>query len=223
VTVDDTRHTAHIVLGKDWYKGFYRPDNYAEISLGTTIAWAAAQIFGSTQPRSDFRDIVQNAAGSTDFRHRHAFRADRAIDQLTAAGLIPEFRPIPVSAAALAKCGSAWPAHPRETGVRIRGKGDCVAFLHAFVAERQASLQAEIRCFDRKSLVVNALEGLQSAIAGENHWGRSTRALRAIHGAGADFRMSLEATIRRATFCHEQPQRNACSPGPRFRVAPNRP
>ena len=196
LTIDPPTHSVHIVLGKDWYKGFYRPDNYAEISLGTTIAWAAAQLFGSKRPRSDFRVIVQGAAGSADFRHRHAFRAERAIDRLTAMGLIKVFKPIPLSAAALAKCGSAWVSHPREKGVRIRGKDDCIAFLGAFVVERQASLQAEIRRFDRKSLVVNALESLQSAITSENHWGRSARALRAIYGVDADFRMSLEAVTR---------------------------
>ena len=196
VTVDLPAHSARIELGGDWYKGFYRTDNYAEVSLGTAIAWAAARIFGSERPRSDFRATVQHAAGSSDFRHRHAFQAERTLDRLAALGFIPRFEAIPASAAALAKCGSAWATRSREDGVRIRGKDDCIFFLRSFAAERQSLLQAEVRQFDRASLVVGALDGLQAAMASEHHWGRSARALRAIHGVEADFRMSLDAVVR---------------------------
>jgi len=48
-----------------------------------------------------------------------------------------------------------------------------------------------VRGFNRKYFILNVLEGLQSAVAQEGKWGRSARALRAIHGAEEDFRMSL--------------------------------
>jgi hypothetical protein len=193
VAVDRERKTAEITLGADWHRGFYRPDNHAEISLGTALGWAAAQLCGSDKTRSEIRSIVTDSAGSADYRHRHAFRVERAIERLAADDLLETFRPIPISASALAKCGSAWGAHPRERGVRIKGKDPCIGFVTAFVRKQQESLQAAIRGFNRRTFTLTALEGLQSAVAQEGSWGRSARALRAIHGIEEDFRMSLDA------------------------------
>ena len=192
MVIDREHQTAKITLGVDWHRGFYRPDNYAEISLGTALGSAAAQLCGSDKTRSEIRAVVANAAGSTDYRHRHAFKAERAIEQLAADDLLETFRPIPISASALATCGSAWNTHPRERGVRIKGKDPCIEFVTAFVRERQESLQINLRDFNRRTFVLTALEGLQSAVAQEGSWGRSTRALRAIHGVEEDFRMSLD-------------------------------
>ena len=194
LSVNPEERTARIELRVVWQRGFYRPDNYAEAALATTMLLGATRIFGMEPVPSDLKSLVMQSVGSTDFRHRHAFRTERAIDELVADGLIQGFAPIPVSAAALAKCGSAWHSHPRQSGVKIEGKETCLAFLHGFIEERRLALRGQVSRFDRKALVVAGLQGLQSAIAEERHWARSARALRAIHGIDEDFALSLESS-----------------------------
>jgi hypothetical protein len=192
VAIDQGR-TAAITLGVDWHRGFYRPDNYAEVLLGTALGWAAARLCGSGQTRDQIKNVVRGAVGSVDYRHRHAFRVERAIDRLDADGLLESFRPIPISASALAKCGSIWVTHPRDRGVRITGKDACIELVAEFVKKQEELLRTSVGEFNRKNFILTALEGFQSAVAQEGKWGRSARALRAIHGAEEDFRMSLDA------------------------------
>jgi|SRR5579862_5759268 len=196
VAIDQNRKAGEITLGIDWHRGFYRPDNYAEISLGTAIGWAAAQLCDSEQTRDQIKGVVACAAGSADYRHRHAFRVERATDRLQADGLLKSFRPIPISASALAKCGSIWVTHPRERGVRIAGKDTCIELVTDFVRKQQELLRASLGDFNRRAFILTAFEGLQSAVAQEGKWGRSARALRAIHGTEEDFRMSLNAVTK---------------------------
>jgi hypothetical protein len=192
VTVDKANRCASISFGLDWHKGFYRPDNYAEISLGTAFLEAVSSILDLNTDISDLRQIVEQAAGSSDFRHRHAFEARNAIERLAASGLTKEFSAIPISAGAIAKCGTAWLAHSRANGPRIEGEEACITFLKAFQAERLDSLIKEIRRFNRQHFVMAMLEGMQNALASERHWRTSARALRAIHGVDRDFEVSLK-------------------------------
>jgi hypothetical protein len=193
LSVGHDNKTATIELQPGWHRGLYRPDNYAEAALATAIFCAVSGIFGLDADPARLKRIVMQAAGSTDYRHRHAFQAHTAIDGLRAEGLITRFEAVPASAAALAKCGSAWPTHPRERGMTIEGKEVCLGFLNEFIRERQSKLRNQVRRFDRKALVVASLERLQSAIGTERHWARSARALRAIHGIRGDFELSLES------------------------------
>lgn len=189
--VDPRQRSASIHLKANWFAGFYRPDNYAERAMAVCLLRGACQIFGIDQPVAELHRLVLASVGSTDFRHRHAFLVQRAIDHLVAGGLTKAFVKIPKSAGALAKCGSAWKVHSRSDGARIEGKTDCLSLIRRFVENCQATLLAEIWLYDRTGLVVALLEGLQSAIAEEGHWRRSARALRAIHGVANDFELSL--------------------------------
>ena len=194
LTVNRETSSATITLSKRWFQGFFRPDNYAEVSLATKVIFGASQIFGREDSEPTLRSIVSTVAGSTDFRHRHAFEAESAVERLAAVGLTKGFHKIPVSAGALVKSGSAWPSHPRTLGLEIDGKDNCVAFIQAFRAEREQALLREIRKYNRQALIVTTLEGFQAAIASERHWARSARALQAIHGVEGDFRESLESS-----------------------------
>jgi len=187
--------TAHLSLKSGWFAGFYRPDNYAERALALKLLVGACQLFGIDRPIEELSALVLASAGSTDFRHRHAFQTKHAIDHLVANGLVKPFAQIPVSAGALAKCGSVWGVHPRVDGIRIEGKSQCLSLIRAFVESCQTALLVDIGHYDRTQFVVMALEGLQSALAEEGHWRRSARALRAIHGVNKDFELSLERII----------------------------
>lgn len=188
----DTPNSVSIHLKTDWFVGFNRPDNFAERCLGVKILEAACKLFGVSRTSADLHSLVFGAAGSPDFRHRHAFHVERAIDQLSASGLIAGFRSIPVSAGALAKHGSAWEVHSRTAGARIAGKYACLDFIQAFVTNCREKLLRNVALFNKQDLVVMALKGLQAAIAEEGQWRRTARALRAIHGVEKDFATSLK-------------------------------
>jgi hypothetical protein len=183
--------SVRLLLKADWFRGFYRPDNYAERLLGQNVLLGASKLFGVKRSPEELRTLVLKAAGSTDFRHRHAFAVERVIEQLSADGLTGPFDAIPLSAGALAKCGAAWHVHPRDKGVRIIGKVDCLAFLKEFVDDSTSRLLADLRQYNRRQLVAVAMQGLQASLAEEGHWRRSARALRAIHGVEKDFAMSM--------------------------------
>lgn len=192
LTVSRDTSSATITLSKNWFQGFYRPDNYAEVSLAANVLSGASQMFGREDSEQTLRSIVTAVAGSTDFRHRHAFQAEAAVERLAAVGLTKGFHRIPISAGALVKCGSAWPSHPRNFGLVIEGKDNCADLIRAFRAERQQALLDEVRKYNRQALILTALESFQAAIASERHWARSARALRAIHGVAGDFIESLD-------------------------------
>jgi hypothetical protein len=189
--VDAQQRNVSLHLKANWFAGFYRPDNYAERAMAASLLRGACQIFGIGRSDADLHRLVFASAGSVDFRHRHAFLVQRTIDYLNANGLIKTFAKIPISAGALAKCGAAWKVRSRSEGGRIQGKQECLSLIRSFVENCQTALLADIKLYDRTGLVLTALEGLQSAIAEEDHWRRSARALRAIHGVEKDFQLSL--------------------------------
>src|SRR5229473_2292666 len=163
--------------------------------MAVALLRGVCQIYGIKRPAADLHRLVLESAGSIDFRHRHAFLVQRAIDYLAAGDLVKTFAKIPKSAGALVKCGAAWKVHSRSEGVRIEGKEECLSLIRRFVESCQATLLADIRLYDRTGFVLAALEGLQSAIAEEGHWRRSARALRAIHGVEKDFELSLNHVL----------------------------
>jgi hypothetical protein len=195
ISVDPTNHGLNFHLKPNWFAGFYRPDNYAERKLAARLLAGVCEIFGIQPTEEELAALVLNAAGSTDFRHRHAFQVERAVEQLGASGLVKSFSKISVSAAALAKCGAVWPVHPREDGVRIEGKEACLSLVSKFIAHCQSTLIEDVKPYDRTAFIVAMLDGIQSAIAEEGHWRRSARALRAIHGVDQDFDLSLKHAL----------------------------
>ena len=195
VDVNPAEHRVLLTIKPDWFKGFYRPDNYAERILGLNLLIGAHEICGIEYSTEKMKLLVLEAAGSSDFRHRHAFKVTRIIEQLSSQGLTDSFVAIPISAGALAKCGAAWHVRDREAGVRITDKASCLAFLRRFVDDAIQRILADLRPYNRNHLILFALRGLQSALAEEALWRRSARALRAIHGVERDFSMSMSKVM----------------------------
>ncbi|WP_128963003.1 hypothetical protein [Bradyrhizobium guangzhouense] len=189
--VDTSSSLATLTLKTDWFRGFFRPDNYAERCLGLNLLLGASLLFGLEKPADELSSLVLAAVGSTDFRHRHALEIKRVIEQLSADGLVRSFKGISISAGALAKCGSAWRVRSREDGTKLTNKTECLRFLKSFIEDCTRRLIADIKPYHRTQFILTNMEGLQAAIAEEAHWRRSARALRAIHGVEEDFNMSM--------------------------------
>ena len=209
LSIDPVERRATVTLKAEWQWGLHRADNAAEVALATNLVLGAAALEGVTIAKNDAMQLVKEAAGSIDFRWRHLFEATEPVDRLAAQGLIPGFKEMPASAIGLAKCNSAWQVRDRSRGGKIKGKEDCVAFLTAYGAFLLETLCAEIRRFDKRSLIETSLVALQSALREQKSWKNTTRALRAILGVERDTKVSFErvsaanAVIRGATIVTE--------------------
>src|SRR3546814_11232761 len=80
---------------------------------------------GTSISPADLVDFAVKEIGSPFARWRHSFLAERPIDMLKALGLVPRFRAIPPSAAALVKTGLGWMSQSRSDGYLIEGKTEC--------------------------------------------------------------------------------------------------
>ncbi|RXZ64247.1 hypothetical protein [Pelagerythrobacter rhizovicinus] len=191
ITLDRDVRTARLDLGPAWQHGLHRADNHAELSLASALLSIVSALAGGRVDRADLYALMQEVVGSDDIRWRHSFAADRPLMLLKAHGLISTFEEVPESASALVRCGSTFLSRPRSAGPRIEGADDCFVFLmaqHGALTERLLETIAE---YDRTALVELALSRLVSALAEDQSWTLSARALRAIHGAEKDFERSL--------------------------------
>lgn len=184
-----------ITLRPDWQWSLRRPDNIAEVELATRLLELVARQLGVTAARSELRDLVVKTAGSEHLRWRHSFLVSRAIDFMKHYGLIDRFRPIPVSAGALLKCGSAFIVRPRSEGLRIEGADACAAFLTAFAEAQLEILRRGVARFNKRAFITAAFEALQAALGEARSWEMTARAVRTIHGVGDDHRGSLERDV----------------------------
>lgn len=209
LSFDDQKRSAAVTLLPEWQWALYRPDNQAEIVLATKLLLGFAHLQNVNLSGADAENLVRTTVSSIDVRWRHAFDAVGTADRLAASNLIKPFREIPESAGALEKCGSGWRIRDRTNGQKIHGKEDCTAFLTEHAHDFLETLRRRIQQHNKQSLVVAALESLQSAIKMQASWRSATRALRAIHGIERDAEISMKsmnggnAVIRGASIAIE--------------------
>ncbi|WP_143084846.1 hypothetical protein [Novosphingobium sp. CF614] len=202
--------SAEFHIGAKWHHGLRRQDNFAEIVLAATLLRCIAELRGVKVTLEDALDYVRRVVGSVDLRWRHALMAERPIEVLRAHGLVSErYRHVPLSAAALVKCGSALSVAGSKPGQRIEGQEACFDFLTKLQAVLLETLCKAISQFNRESVVLTALEQYQIALAEQRSWETSARALRNIHGVEGDQKASFEqrnhinATIRACSILTE--------------------
>lgn len=201
---------AELHITAKWHHGLRRQDNFAEVILAAALLRCIAELRGCAIALEDALDHVRRTVGSADLRWRHALMAERPIELLRAHGLVSErYRHVPLSAAALVKCGSALSVSGTRPGQRIEGQEACFDFLTRLQAELLASLCKAISQYKRESVVLSALEQYQIALAEQRSWETSARALRVIHGVEGDQKASFEqrnhinATIRACSILTE--------------------
>lgn len=185
-----------LTIGAAWHRATARATNDAELALAATLLRLAASLRGEDLTIDEAADIALRAVGSREVRFRHAMNADGALGILDAHGLLRPHRRIPVSAGALLKTGSAFLVRGTDEPSRIEGKGPCLDFLQAYVAEHWRQLLESVATFDRGNLVVAALSRFQSAMNEQRRWRATASALRAVHGMEADREASHDVMVR---------------------------
>ena len=161
-------------------------ENVAEVELTAGLLGALAATSGETPSRAELRSVVTRAVGTSDWRIVHALRAERIHEQLRGLGLVPAFKPLPLSASALAKCNTVWSFRERAEPKRIGTKDECTYFLQQYHDRLLEALIARVRRYDRQALVAYAAQQYQAARCDIEQWRFTIRALRAIHGELAD-------------------------------------
>lgn len=192
---DDVRGPL-LTIGAGWHRATARATNDAEIALAATLLVLAASLRDEELDAAHAAEIALRVAGSRDLRFRHAVNADGALAILAGHGLLPAHRPIPASAGALLKCGSAFLVRPPDEPPRIEGKGPCLDFLQAFVDKHRRLMLESVAGFERGSLVFSALSRFQAAMNEQRRWRLAAAALRAVHGTEADREASMDVIVR---------------------------
>jgi len=185
--------TADLHIGAKWHSGLRRQDNFAEVILAASLLRCIAELRGVHVTPDEALGYVRRIVGSVDLRWRHALIAERPIELLRAHGLLSErYQHVPLSAAALVKCASAFSVPGSRPGQRIEGQEACFDFLTQLQKELLAALCQQISHYKRESVVLTALEQYQIALAEQRAWETSARALRVIHGVEGDQKASFE-------------------------------
>jgi len=185
-----------IRVGKVWQRGVQRIDNRAELGLGGAMLEGLYAAIGHSISREGAMALVLEAVPSPDVRWRHAYQPERAADVLRLHGILQQkFREIAPSAASLIKHGHAF-AKNRPPDTRILGKERCAEVLAELHGSSLENLLTGVAQYDRSELVITALGMLQAALAQDQHWALTARALRGIHGLDADLLVSLAQRSR---------------------------
>ena len=186
VNRQDQSGPAEIEISGAWLPYITRPQNDAEIELIGAILEGLSSSVAASPSREELRVAIREAIGSSDWRWMHAREAFTPIERLAHAGLVEQFKEIPLSAFALVKCGSVWQFRDRSQGVEINGEGDCRHFLAQYREDLLHTLITRIRRFTRDRLIVLAAARYQAARQEQSQWHIAIRAMRAIEGLAAD-------------------------------------
>ena len=174
-----------------WHVALQRKENFAEAVLASNFLSGVASAAGTAISPAELIEFAVKEIGSPFARWRHSFLAERPIDMLKALRLVPRFRAIPQSAAALVKTGLGWLSQSRSDGYLIEGKAECRAFLDDQHDRLVQSLLAEVAQYDRHSLVGACLNAIQAAQGEGRGWQETALALQSIHGQQEDFDVSF--------------------------------
>lgn len=182
---------ATVRVGKVWQRGVRRIDNRAELGLAAAMLEGLYAAIDHPIGREEALARMLKAVPSPDVRWRHAYEPERAADVLRLHGILQQkFREIAPSAASLIKHGHAF-ASDRPPDTQIFGKERCAALLAELHGRSLDTLLTGVAQYDRSELVTTTLGMLQAALAHEQHWALTARALRGIHGLDADLHNSL--------------------------------
>lgn len=183
---ENQKNKVTIFIKSDWKAYLTLSENDAEVQLITTIYHSMINTELVNLSRDEIRDLVQGAIGSKAWRWLHAREYYQVVPRLGGQGLFERFVPLPLSAHAFVKYGAVWTFKSRDAEHEIKGKEACHAFLKEYRDSLTQSLIADIRRFNRHSIVIKAANAFQSARYEQYLWRSTIRAQREIRGKAAD-------------------------------------
>lgn len=170
----------------------FNSENIAETALVQRIVEGFASLAGIALDPPRLEVLLREIIPGPQARQSHAFpaRGFRDFVQGTA-GRTP--LTIDSDDAALIKLGLGWRVRARSEGGEIVGRDACTAFLNNLVKVLEDDLCAELRAFDRKTLINFALLNHERAALDRERWHRTAAAVLALH---KDRDATLEGILR---------------------------
>jgi hypothetical protein len=179
VSPNSTTLGVDLVVGHRFEETLFHVDNIAERALVARIL-EGLFILSSSAIGYD-RDALLNAiVPDTSARQAHAFMTRTFRDYVRHS---IQAKPVTIDHgdAALAKLGLGWRARDRSLGADIRSKQECTEFLNRVVKLLEDDVCGELREFNRKNIILRALQNHESAAIDRDNWGRTAAAVLSLH------------------------------------------
>ncbi len=177
LTVDHALRTIELRIGAGFDRALFNPENVAERALVRAFVEGVAILAESPAASIDMlvAEIVPNAYA----RHSHIFQAKKFRDHISE---LSERSLITISRFddALDRLGMGWQVRNKQDGGVIEGKLECQQYLNALVSHLERELCAELRLFDRQSVITQLLLNYEVASVSRDHWHRTAAAVLAL-------------------------------------------
>ncbi len=175
--MEQRRLTTHATA--TFEQAFRAVENIAEQALVEALVQAAAVAAGETLTAEQLAALVGRIVPGPMARQTHAFASPSFRDYVR--GGLPAATVIELDEDGLARIGLGWKARARGEAPQIEGKEECRAFLNALVTRLEDDLIADLRTFDRQSLVSLVFANHEAAAVEVADTKRTTAANLAFH------------------------------------------
>jgi hypothetical protein len=187
--IDAAKRTVTLVLSSRFDAAHFNAENIAERAFVWRAVEAFAKLAGHELSATEHDTLVSRIVPDTAAQQLHAFRTRQFRDYVRTS--IPS-TPLTIDGDddAAFRLGLGWRVRKREQGGDIRGKDQCTAYLNALVRVVEDEICADLRQFDRQSIIEFALKNHESAAADRDQWHRTAAAVLSLH---QDKEATLEA------------------------------
>ena len=185
VEVDRAARTITTWVGEAFERAQFHPLNIAERALVATFVRGAAELAGHADPAATELALTPRIVVGDQARHGHAF-AVRGFRDLVRPDLRGRVVTISLEDDALMRLGLGWSVRDRAAGARLAGDEECRPFLNALVRRLEDDLVADLRRFDRRSMLQALLRNHELAVFDRDLWQRTSAAMIGLHGSSPD-------------------------------------
>lgn len=208
IEIDVGPSTVSLVVLAGFEDAIFNPINVAERALMTQLVEAVAKLANAPLDEAPREALVAKIVTSPDARQSHAFRTQTFRDYVKRAMWSSPVE-IDVDDTATVKLGLGWRNRDRSEGGEITGRDACTAYLNGIVALLEDEICADLRVFDRRSVINFALMNHEAAASERDNWRRTAAAVVALHN-------DKKATI--GTIAHHEAELNAIFQATRLMV-----
>lgn len=181
---------ATFTLTEGWFGRWRDKSNIAERSLAERILLVVAQLSGLSLNAASKTRLMASIVPDDRARFQHALVAQTFYDLIQSSDR-PQYRDLPISAAALAKTGLVWDALGRDVFGRLP-ESDALPTIRATVQHLLHRVSERAGALDHPSLLRRILRRYEGAAIDERHWMDTAGAALAL----ADDRSAAEAVLR---------------------------
>lgn len=169
--------TVELIIDQGFDEALYHPENIAERALVRAFVEAIVMFAGVDS--GIIEPLVSHILPNAHARHAHIFSIQTYRDAITELSTRPLIM-ISRMDDAIDCLGMGWRVRGRESGGRITGKKECLAYFSHLVRYLQQDLCMQLQRFNREDLVRALLENHEVACVSRDRWHRTAAAVLAL-------------------------------------------